>query len=295
VKLTKLKASCIILAASVFAAAAAWAEQPLLQSGKKTVYQRVVSHPHAKLYAAADGKTEISAPRTFTSFYVYERTPAMLRVGVSSDKSQGWIKSEDTTEWPQAITMVFTDQMGRQPVLFFKDHDSLQKACLSKSAKDFIAQYAKLFETKARIPNGSPVIAAEPMGTEGQVSEKNFYLLPVLNIDTQFKEAGTQLLEVASINPGISPKTKAEYEAEQAAAAAARDKEQNAANQAAATQMKTGLAFVIDTTISMKPYIDQSVQVVKHIYDELQKSPSRDNFEIAIVAFRNNMDKSPGI
>ncbi len=264
------------------------AEQPLLQEGKKTVWQRVVSHPGAKLYASpqADGSV-VSTPRTFTSFYVYERNGDMVRVGVASNKSDGWLKQSDTTVWPQAITMVFTDPMGRQPVLFFRDHDEIQKVCEAESVREHVAQYVELFSKKARIPDGCPVVAMEPMGEDGRVAEKDFYLLPVMNIDAQFKESGTQLLQVACIDPGIQGGKDGGKAGQEG---------QNGNGGASAPQrMKTALAFVIDTTISMKPYIDQTLAVVRRIYDELQKSPARDDLAIAVVAFRSNLEKSPGI
>lgn len=59
--------------------------------------------------------------------------------------------------------------------------------------------------------------------------------------------------------------------------------------------MSTGLAIVIDTTISMKPYIDETLKMVRTVYDKLSKSGVADNVGIAVVAFRSNTSKSPGI
>ena len=52
---------------------AAFAEHPMLQEGKTSVFQRVVSNPNASLYKDVGGQSKIRTPRTFTSFYVYER------------------------------------------------------------------------------------------------------------------------------------------------------------------------------------------------------------------------------
>lgn len=246
------------------------AEQPLLQEGKKTVFQRVLSHPDAKLYSDPAASKVLKSPRTFTSFYVYEQQNNMLRVGVSTTKADGWVKLQETTNWPQAITMVFTDQMGRQPVLFFKDRQSLQNLCTADSIKDTVEQYVTLFNTKGtHIPDNLPVIATEPLEKDGQVAQKDFYLLPVLNIDTQFKESGTQLLQVACIDPGMVKQKKD------------------------SKNMTTGLVFVIDTTISMKPYIDKTRDVIRIIYDQLQQSSVKDHVSFAVVAFRSNVEKSP--
>ena len=267
-----LTSLCLLLFFSIIIPNTILAETPLPQEGKKSVFQRVVSHPGAILRQSSDpNSAEIKKPRTFTAFYVYENKGDMLRVGVGSSQSDGWIKASECTNWPQAITMVFTDPMGRQPVLFFKNHQEIQKACEAQNIKEYLDQYTTLFMNKARIPDDCPVIAMEPMGEQGSVSQENFYLLPVLNIDTQFKDSGTQLLQVACIDPGTPEKPKIE------------------------SQMRTGIVFVIDTTISMKPYIDQTMVLVKKIYDRLQNSEAADRIGIAIVAFRSNLEKSPGI
>ncbi len=254
------------------------AEQPLTQEGKKTVFQRVVSHPGARLYSDAAATNAVSTPRTFTSYYVYEKSGDMLRVGVSTTQSDGWLKNTESTPWPQAITMVFTDQMGRQPVLFFRDHASLQQLCTAPSIKDMVEQYVTLFNTPgAHMPADLPVIASEPTAKDGQVAQKDFYLLPVMAMDEQFKDSGTQLLEVACIDPGISEKKD--------------DPSKNEKNK----NMVVGIAFVIDTTISMKPYIDQTRNVIRSVFDKLQSSTVKDNVAFAVVAFRSNLEKSPGI
>lgn len=265
-------------ALTLWVSAPALAEQPLTQPGKTTVFQRVVSHPGAKLYSDASASKVLGSPRTFTSYYVYGNEGDMLRVGVSSTKADGWLKVSESTNWPQAITMVFTDQMGRQPVLFFKNHDALLDLCTADSIKDVVEQYLALFNTPgARKPADLPVIATEPLEKEGQVAQKDFYLMPVLDIDTQFAKSGTQLLQVACIDPG-TPEEK---------------KKPDSDKKAGADGMTTGLVFIIDTTKSMKPYIDQTRNVVRAVYDRLQGSKAKDKVAMAVVAFRSNVEKSP--
>lgn len=292
-KLSKI-ATCLAFALCFNAFTSVVQAEPLVQEGKKTVFQRVVSHPSAILFSDSEMTKQKGTPRTFTSFYVFDRKPGKLQVGVSTEKPDGWIKSSSVTEWPQAITMVFTDQMGRDPVLFFKDHQAIKNACEAENIGNYLKEYVRLFGEKARIPDDSPVIAAEPMGEEGQVSKNRFYLLPVLNIDTQYKESGTNLLEVASIDPGNLEASSGKSASEKAGSGQA-DGNNDGKSPNAAPRMKTGLAFVIDTTISMRPYIEQTTKLIHEIYDSLQESPAKDDVEIAIVAFRNNMDKAPGI
>ena len=104
---------------------------PLLMEGKKTLYQRVITHPGASLYAGqGEGSTVIQkAVRPFSVFYVYTRDGNWLEVGASTTKPDGWIKATDTTAWNQALTLLFTDRSQRQPVLFFKDHKAIRYVC----------------------------------------------------------------------------------------------------------------------------------------------------------------------
>lgn len=252
------------------------ARTPLLQEGKTSVYQRIVTHPGARLYAGPDAGAAVlrDSVKTFTVMYIYGRQNGRLEVGAGSTQADGWLDEGSATVWPQAITMLFTDRTGRAPVLFFRDLPALERTCQAASVKETVQGYmAKLTAQGTSLPPDFPVVASEPAANA--VSEKNFYLLPVLNVDSRYQ--GLQMLEVASINPGISG-----------------ERGQKPAP-APAADLRTGFAFVIDTTISMKPYIDQTLKLIRSVYDELEKSPHGDKMAFAVVAFRSDMKRSPGI
>jgi serine/threonine-protein kinase PpkA len=266
-------------------AARAADRQPLLQEGKKTLFQRVVTHPGAQLHAGPDeGAAVVKRDlKTFTVMYVYGRQGGRLEVGVAGNAADGWLDAAAATPWPQAITMLFTERANRSPVLFFKDHQALLDTCTDSGLEAKLSQYlAAIAAAKKGQASGQdlPVIAAEPLDEEGAVSNKRFYLMPVFNIDTQFQ--GTQLLEVASIDPGSAGGK---------AGGAGPLKPKNAQPQ----ELSTGIAFVIDTTISMRPYIEQSLAVIRNIYNELDKSPHKDKVAFAVVAFRNSTVATPGL
>lgn len=268
----------LLLCPLLFLETPAWAETPLVQPGKKSVYQRVVTHPGAKLYSGAEANAKVIRDplTTFTAMYIYDRQGNRLKVGSGSDRADGWVDASSVTEWPQAITMVFTDRTGRDPVLFFRDHAALEETCRLDDIGKALGQYRK----EAGSSPDSPVIASEPEDTA--VSQKNFYLLPVLDMDDQFQQSnGPRLMEVASINPGV--------------AQGADSQEGNGASAAKDADFRTGFAFVIDTTISMRPYIDQTLALIRKLYDSLEKSPYKDKMAFAVVAFRNNTGKTPGL
>jgi serine/threonine-protein kinase PpkA len=255
--------------------------RPELMPGKTSLYQRLVSHPGAKLYdSAADNASVVNEQvKTFTAFYVYSRQGNRVEVGVSDSKADGWLDADKTTVWPQAITMVFTDRMGRMPTLFFRNHDDLVNTCVDEQLPEKLKQFSEFINKKEDVPADYPVIAAEPSDTA--VSKKNFYLLPVLSVDTQFEKDKLLLLEVACLDPGLNGQ-----------------EDTGSGNQGGAVPpedsvLRSGFVFVIDTTISMKPYIDQTTKLVRAIYDELEKNPHGDKFAFAVVAFRSDLGKSP--
>lgn len=251
---------------------------PLPQEGKKSVFQRIITHPGAKLYAGPEESAAVVREplKTFTVMYIYDRQGNRLRVGAGQDKPDGWIDGADSTEWPQAITMVFTDRTGRDPVLFFRDHDALEELCRVNNIESAVKKYNSQVRSNT-IASDSPLAASEPPA--GAVSEKNFYLMPVLDIDEQFySHNGPRLIEVASINPGAGT-------GETVSAA-----EPGGSSPA---EMRTGFVFIIDTSISMRPYIDQTLAMVRSLYDSLEKSPHADKLAFAVVAFRSDTARTP--
>jgi serine/threonine-protein kinase PpkA len=247
---------------------------PLLQEGKKSIYQRVVSHPGASLFAEPERKSKLLAEKVtpFTVYYVYGRKGEWLEVGTSSAAAEGWIELSHATEWKQALTLLFTPRTGRMPVLFFKDKDAITRICASKTLEQDLARVVSQAEAarSGKPAPDLPVVAMEPADSEGAVSQKRFYLMPILQMEDPFE--GVKLLRVASVDPGefSPPQKKAE-------------------------PLRTGMAFVIDTTISMRPYIQQSLEVVRGIYDSLEKSPVADRVAFAVVAYRNSVQASPGL
>ena len=269
-----------VLALLALSVLPAFAATPLLQEGKKTLYQRLVTHPGARLYAGPEAGAAVANDKvkTFTAMYVYARQGERVQVGVATTAADGWIDAAKTTEWSQAITMVFTDRATRLPVLFFKDHQSLVETCTDERLDARIRHYMQAAEA-ARSGKGDdpslPVVAMEPTDKEGAISRSRFYLMPVLNMDNQFE--ASKLVEVASIDPGTDAGKQGEGEGVPSVP----------------PELRTGIAFVIDTTISMRPYIEQTLSLVRAIYDKLEQNPNGDKVAFAVVAYRNSVKASP--
>ena len=69
------------------------AERPLPLEGRSSVYQRLVTHPGAKLYSGPEAGAQVLADplRTFSVMYIYGRVGDRIRVGAGSDKADGWL------------------------------------------------------------------------------------------------------------------------------------------------------------------------------------------------------------
>jgi serine/threonine-protein kinase PpkA len=249
--------------------------KPLLLPGKQTLFQRVISNPGAKVYVSADRTSPIvqASVKPFTIFYVYERRQMdgaeWLKVGPSAScEMSGWVEASLVSEWRQSLSLVFTERVGRNPVLFFNDLDALEKVAGSPSPADEAANLASRFTA---ITSGNlaktedfTITAMEPR--EEAVSRQRFYLMPIFQTVELFE--GVKFLEVASIDPGT-------WELP------------------GNSELRTAVVFVIDTTISMKPYIERTREAVRRIYDAVENSGLSDKVAFGLVAFRSSIEKTP--
>ena len=251
--------------------------KPLLIPGKRSIFQQVITHPGANLYASASKSAPMLEARIkpFTVFYVYERTSAddtdWLKVGLSSScELSGWVKEDKISEWRQSLTLIFTEREGRQPVLFFKDLEALDQVAGSASPSEEALQLASQFEAiqleKSSPPKDFPILAMEP--SEEAVSRTRFYLMPIFQTVELFE--GVKFLELASVDPGTWQLPEE-------------------------TELRTSIVFVIDTTISMKPYIDRTREAVRNIYGAIQQAGLSDKVAFGLVAFRSSTEKTPGL
>ena len=251
--------------------------KPLLIPGKRSLFQQVITHPGANLYASASKSAQLLEARIkpFTVYYVYERTSAdetdWLKVGLSSScEFSGWVKEDKISEWRQVLTLVFTERQGRQPVLFFKNLEALDQVAGSASPSEEAIQLASRFQSiqagSVPAPEDYPILAMEP--SEEAVSRNRFYLMPIFQTVELFE--GVKFLELASIDPGTWQLPDE-------------------------LELRTSIVFVIDTTISMKPYIDRTREAVRKIYDAIQAAGLADKVAFGLVAFRSSTEKTPGL
>lgn len=269
-----------VLALVGFASPAAVAAEraPLLMEGKKTLYQRVLTRPGATL-APLPGKLGGKAAPALSLYYVYDRReaggPSWLEVGTASDgKAQGWIREDYTLPWKQQMTLAFTNPAGRERTLLFKDRQALMDLAMASDPGKALDPIRKIVQSGKTDPR---VVSIEP---ETHIDfGKQFYLLPVLDAEETFTGDGhrVRLLRVASVTAkgeAASP-VKAEP-------SGLRD-------------FTAGIVFVIDSTISMGPYIERTREAVRRIHGQIEKAGLADKVRFGLVAFRSSTEAVQGL
>jgi serine/threonine-protein kinase PpkA len=250
--------------------AAAQAVRPLTLEGKRALYQRVIAIPGAGLAESAGAAAGGAQPVTpFTVFYVYARENLdgreWLQVGLDSTGSiSGWLPAEQAVEWRQTLTVGFKDPEEQPRVLLFQNRDVLK----SLADENDIDEYARLRE-QALAGNvaDTPVAAVQP---EGFIDiRRDFYLVPILgHEDVLVGDYQSRLLEVASV-PLRYPAAQDPYRA--------------------------GIVFVIDTTVSMQPYIERTREIMRNVYERIESAGLSDRVAYGLVGFRDNTSAVPGL
>jgi hypothetical protein len=251
------------------------ADEPLLMEGKRELYQRVLAVPGASMAteAGAEGREKV-AP--FTAFYVYSRrvlgSTEWVEVGTDRHGTRaGWLPLDSTLEWTHGLTATFRDPAGHDRVLLFKDQESVRQLATQPNSESYDRLYRKA--VAENLSADSPVIAIQPRGYID--IRDDFYLVPIRRYeDIYLGSEQARLLQVSSVpmvpeelGPDDKPAGSHTYTA--------------------------GLAFVIDSTLSMDPYIQRTREAVKRIYDKLGSANLLGNVNFGLVAFRDNLTGSP--
>ena len=153
-----------ILVLNVFLAGSLYAQmgvKPLLMEGKRTLFQRVLTIPEAKLYNSANASSKSSDVVPFSVFYVYQREGDWLKVGSDSfGQISGWVQSQHSIVWNQALTVSFKDPQDSQRVMMFRDKNLLQKMVKENDQEGHARLYLSVVNDEL-VPN-NPVVAISP-------------------------------------------------------------------------------------------------------------------------------------
>jgi serine/threonine-protein kinase PpkA len=259
------------------AAPVAGSDRPLLMAGKHSLYQRVLSTPGARIASEPGGKPgEEVVP--FTAFYVYGRTEMAgkqwIEVGTDRHGSRaGWLPGADCIEWNHGLTAAFRDPTGHDRVLLFENSDALRQLAGQSSLKTYQRLYAEAAQGQPSAD--SPVVAIQPPGYID--IREDFYLVPIHRYeDVYLGSEKARMLQVSSVPLDSAPGS-------------------TAGRGAGKRGYTAGLVFVVDSTLSMQPYIERTRQAVTTIFDTLGKADLLGQMNFGLVAYRDNVSAAPGL
>lgn len=256
-------------------APAGGARRPLSVQGHEGLYQRVIMRPGSVMYDRPQAGASSHAVPGFSVYYVYGRQSnnAWVEVGSALDgRAEGWVESTQAIDWKHNLVLAFNNPAGRERAMFFRDAATPETLWRSGQAR---AATATRYRQEAQAGRDDPVIALEP-DTFVDIT-RQFYFLPILSAKQLDTERGdsARLLEVISAPAPTSQRPMADTEA--------------------LKNYKGVVVFVIDTTMSMGPYIEQTRQAVKRVIARLRETAVRDNFRFGIIAYRDAMNGNPAL
>ena len=308
-KLTKTALAVVAAVAAASFSASASAEgsrEPLLMEGKTTLYQRVLTTPSCKLHAKADASDAGKEIAPLSQYYVYSDTGATVEVGAdTTGKIAGFLDKSCTVPWKMQLALHFTNSANRNRALIFEQEAGLDNII---DSDDGAQQYKKLYETASKGGQAEGVISIEP--DKYVDPSKNFYLLPILNSVESIYPDGNFVYkhEIASVtakdsksSTDTAAKAKGGDAAANAASAQATTKANAAASKASNSDdpyvvaFKSAIVFVIDSSISMRPYIERTKQAINSIYKSIESNNLNDSVHFGIVSFRADTKSTPGL
>jgi serine/threonine-protein kinase PpkA len=219
---------------------------------------KVLTRPFANIYAAQqeDARKVAENVPAFSSFYVYQKDNGWYQVGSDNHgKKIGWMREADVIEWKQNLVVEFTHPEGRRPVLMFGGKEALV-SIVNSPKSNRIEQVGSLYDKIDRgdLPPEFPVRTMEPR--RAVQSSNQFYLLPIVNYEeTEIDGREGRLLQLAAATRQrgavllSNERDRSELKRE--------------ANQKYASGVKVDLVFVMDLTLSMGPFADRTLEMIK--------------------------------
>lgn len=262
--------------------AEAAAQVPLLIDGKQTLYQRILVRERSAAHSAPGQPTDRQV-RPLEALYVYAREGDWIQVG-PDDAGNGlfWIPASAASDWKQNIVATFegSENIGR--LIFFRDLDAAYDV-VEAEAPAIAAEQMRQVATAAEA-GGQPSDKVVALGPRETVNLRdNLYVLPILSAEEATFERGpfVNLLEVAVARAQprdenlIAPASGSDAEIRQ--------------------NYRAGVVFVVDTTISMQPYIDATRAALPEVFDAVNASGNTDVVSFGLIGYRDNLTKVPGL
>ncbi|MEM9139285.1 MAG: hypothetical protein AAGB15_05600, partial [Pseudomonadota bacterium] len=258
--------------------------EPLKVADNDAVFQRVLSLPGNTVVAEPGSDQAGKTLPSFSVLYVFDRKTIggqeWVEIGQTlRGPASGWLAPDAVLDWNSMLVMQFKEPGQRNPVLFFKNDRDLLDLVQSPTFEQMSGQmYKKLGEGDV----DERFVAIEPE-TSVSYSDRP-YLLPILDWHQDYFDDGSEvtLVQVASVaaktTRALGVVDKESFETPD---------QQEAEN---LRGFRLGIVFVMDTTVSMGPYIDRTFEAIKGFYSALDGAPDAVDVSYGLIGYRDNID-----
>ena len=274
-------------------------DKPLLMDGKDTLFQRVLIRDATARYDAPDG-TAGEAVAPLTPLFVYGRDNAWVQVGFE-DEGEGlfWVPEASTTAWNQNIVATFEASENIDRLLFFADTDPIYDLLELETPGLRAQEYRE--EAEAAESGGTPSEAVVALGPRRVVDQRdNLYVMPIIDFEEEVFDSGAfvNLLQVAVARAqpgGRQPSNPAPPASDRKVVP-----EEGTPNATPDADRKTdgyraGVVFVVDTTISMNPYIQATRSALREVYQTIDAAGMSDSVAFGLIGYRDALDAAPDL
>ena len=252
---------------------------PLLVEGTSTIFQRVLTRPGAPRSDEPSGPA-VGAYPAFQPLYVFGREGDWVEVGGAvALPPEGWVPEDSVIPWRHNIVAAFANPAGRERQLLFKDLESLDYLIYHEALVSLSRRWRQSAEGGNPLEE-SGVISIEPSEYVDITDPETFYILPILEFVEDFHPMNAELflkMRVASI-PLVEE-----------------DPEVTAKREEALRQADAGILLVLDSTTSMEPYIEETLEAVSEMVARIKGGDIGDRVHFGVIGFRDNPLAAPGL
>jgi len=282
-------------------------KRPLKIEGKKMLPMRVLARPFSNIYKdkSIESGVVVSNVPALKPYYVYAKpTPEEIeledgwyQVGVNTrGKIVGWMQAKDVLEWKQTMCLFYTHPGGRKPVLMFDKKSDLKKLLELPEEKRIqeAEKYYQAIET-GKINKNFPIKSVEPKRAVDW--KKDFYFLPILDFKSiEFGNREARLLKLtASTNTRADARETTDIQKNSDYLKKANIKSEKI-QKSKIKNLKLDIVWVVDTTVSMHPYIDRTMKVIENISEKISNDNQTDAaIRFGIFGYRDNVEAIPKI
>ncbi len=256
--------------------------RPLVIDGKDTLFQRVLLRNRIQARSAPDGEILRSfAP--LQALYVYTRQRDWLEVALGTEgEDRVWIPDASAVDWNQNIVATLEGGANVERLMFFSDENSVYDIIESENPAAAAAPFLEAALTAEQGGAASQDVIA--LGPQEAIDQRNnLYVMPILDAERAIFDVGgsVNVLKVAVARSDLGGRLQLDTE--------------SATTEAARQNFKAAVVFVVDTTISMEPYINATRDALEEVYAQIAQKNETGVVSFGLIGFRDNVDAAPGL